>query len=95
MAMDYEHARQQAMAYLDAFNRLDLDAAVAGLHEEFTHQSPFADRRPGRHESRLDGKQAHREYLQWLWAQDPPVRHVLDEVFPRPSRVCLPEPPRA
>ena len=81
MALDYEDARQQAMAQIDAFNRRDLDGYEDGLHEEFTLQAPFADRHLGQENGRVDGKQAHREFVRWLWAHEPPLRHVLDEVF--------------
>jgi hypothetical protein len=82
MALDYEEARQQAVAHIDAFNRHDLDAYEAGLHDEFTQQSPFADRHLGHEGDSVGGsKQAHREFLRWLWAQEPPLRHVFDEVF--------------
>jgi hypothetical protein len=32
--VDYEEARRQALAAVDAYNRRDLDALVAVMHEE-------------------------------------------------------------
>lgn len=81
MALDYDDAWRQATACIDAFNRRDMDAYEAQLHEEITHQSLFADRRLGQENSRIDGKQVHLEHLRWVWDQHPDTRHVLDEVF--------------
>lgn len=82
MALEYEQARRQAQAWVDASNRRDLDAVMALFHEEMTHQGPFADRRLGLENGTIEGKQAHREFMQWLWEhQQPPVRRVLEEVF--------------
>ena len=69
MALDYEEARRQVLAWVDAGNRRDLDAVEAGLHEEMTHQSPIVDRHLGQEHARITGKQAYREHLRWLWAQ--------------------------
>src|SRR5215471_13896365 len=81
MALDYDETRRHVQAWIDALNRRDLDAAMAVFHQEMTHQGPFADWHLGREHARIEGKQAHREFLRWLWDQQPPIRHVLEEVF--------------
>lgn len=82
--MDYDEARRRAVAAVDAFNRRDLDALQVGLHEEMTHQAPLADRHLGQEDGRIEGKQAHGEFVRWLWAQEPQLRSVLEEVFTGP-----------
>lgn len=82
--MDYDEAWRQAAAAVDAFNRRDLDALQAGLHEEVTHQAPFTGLHLGREDGRVEGKEAHREFVRWLWAQEPQMRSVLVEVFTGP-----------
>jgi hypothetical protein len=84
MALEYDEARRQAEAWVDALNRRDLDAAEAGLHDEMTNASPFVDRHLGSDESRLEGKLAYREFLRWVWAEQP-HQHVLEEVFIGPQ----------
>jgi len=83
--MDYDEARRRAMAAVDAFNRRDLDALQAGLHEELTHQSPFADDHLGQEDGRVEGKQAHGEFVRWLWAREPQMRTVFEEAFTGPD----------
>lgn len=81
MSLTYEQARRQAEASIDAFNRQDPDAIVDMLHETVAHRGPFVADHLGHERGRMDGKQAMREFLRWLWAKEPPLRHVLDEVF--------------
>ncbi len=83
--MDYDEARRQAMAVVSAFNSRDLDALQALLHEEMTHQAPFADIHLGQEGGRIEGKQAYSEFVRWLWAQQPQLRSVLEEVFAGPQ----------
>jgi len=81
MPLTYEQARRQAEASIDAFNRQDPDAIVDMLHETVAHRGPFvADHLGGEH-GRAQGKEAMREFLRWLWATEPHLRHVLEEVF--------------
>ena len=82
--MDYEEARRQALAAVDAFNRRDLDALVAVMHEEMTHLGSMADRHLGQEPGRVEGKPAFRDFVRWLWEQEPPLRIVLEEVFTGP-----------
>lgn len=82
--MDYDEARRRAMAAVDAFNRRDVDALQAGLHEELTHQSPIADSHLGQEDGRVEGKQAHREFVSWLWDREPQMRTVFEEAFTGP-----------
>lgn len=85
MAIDYDAARRHAQACLDAFNRHDLDAYVAQLHDEITHGSAYVDVHAGQENSFVTGKQAHREYVTWLWEQETTPRTVvLLEVFVGP-----------
>ena len=81
MALTYEEARRQAEVSIDAFNRRDPDAIVAMVHEAVTHRGPFVNDHLGNERSRMDGKEALHEFLRWLWAQEPPLHHVLEEVF--------------
>jgi SnoaL-like domain len=81
MALTYEQARRQAEAGVDAFNRHDPDGVVDMLHEAVRHRGPFVDHHLGQERGRLEGKEAQREFLRWLWAKEPPLRHVLEEVF--------------
>lgn len=66
MAIDYDHAWRHAAAYIDAFNRRDLDAYEAQFHDEVTHGSTSVDDRTGQENSFVNGKQAHRDYITWL-----------------------------
>jgi hypothetical protein len=84
MAIDYDEAWRQAEAYIDAFNRHDLDAYESQFHDEIIHGSVTVDDRTGQDNSFVDGKQAHREYITWLWEQNPGWRNVLLEVFAGP-----------
>lgn len=79
--MDYDEARRRAMAAVEAFNRRDLDALQAGMHEDLTHQSPLADSYLGQEDGRIDGKQALGGFVRSLWAQDPQMRTVFEEAF--------------
>lgn len=81
MALTYDEARRQAEACIDAFNRRDPDPIVAMLHETVTHRGPYVAQHLGHEGGPLEGREAQREFLRWLWAQEPPLRHVLDEVF--------------
>ena len=81
MTLTYEEARRQAEASIDAFNRRDPDAIVDMVHETVTHRGPFVDDHLGHEHGRMEGKEALRTFLRWLWAQEPPLQHVLDEVF--------------
>ena len=83
--MDYDGARRQAAAYIDAYNRRDMDAYMAQFHEEITHQSAYVDARLGQEDGRIDGKQAFGEYVNWLLEQDPAGRDCLEEVFTGPQ----------
>jgi ketosteroid isomerase-like protein len=85
MAGDHKEAQRQAAAWIDAVNRRDLDAVAAMVHEDMTVQGGNTDRHLGREEGRIEGKQAYREFLRWLFAQEPPVRHVLEDVFTGPQ----------
>jgi len=84
MAIDYDEAWRQATAYIDAFNRHDLDAYEAQFHDEVIHGSVTVDDRTGQENSFVYGKQAHRDYITWLWKQNPGWRNVLQEVFVGP-----------
>jgi hypothetical protein len=81
MALTYEEARRQAEASIDAFNRRDPELIVDMLHDEVAHRGPFVADHTGQEHGRIEGKEAQREFLRWLWAQEPPLRHVLEEVF--------------
>jgi hypothetical protein len=81
MALTYEEARRQAEVCIDAFNRRDPDPIVAMLHEAVTHRGPFVVHHLGHERGPLEGRDAQREFLRWLWAKEPPLRHVLEEVF--------------
>jgi nuclear transport factor 2 (NTF2) superfamily protein len=81
MALTYEEARRQAEVCVDAFNRRDPDPIVAMLHEEVAHRGPFVADRLGHERDPLEGREAQREFLRWLWAKEPRLRHVLEEVF--------------
>lgn len=85
MAPDCDEAQRQAAAWIDAVNRRDLDAVAAMVHEDMTIQGANAGRHLGREEGRIKGKQACREFLSWVFAQEPPVRHVLEDVFTGPQ----------
>jgi hypothetical protein len=82
--MDYDEARSRAVAAVDAFNRRDLDALQAEMHEDLTHRSPFVDSHVGQEDGRVEGKQAHREFVRWLWAKEPQMRSVFEEAFASP-----------
>lgn len=84
MPADYDEARRQAAAWIDAVNRRDLDAVTAMAHEEMTLQGGNTDRHLGLEDGRIEGKQACREFFGWLFAEEPPVRHVLEDVFTGP-----------
>jgi SnoaL-like domain len=81
MALTYEDGRRRAEAWIDAFNRRDPDPIVAGLHETMTHRGPFVAHHLGHERGPLDGRESQREFLRWLWAKEPHLRHVLDDVF--------------
>ena len=81
--MVHDEARRQAMTLTDAFNRRDMDAIDAELHEEMTHQEPFAD------SHLVEGKQAVREFLGSLWAREPSMRTVIEEVFTGPHGYAI------
>jgi hypothetical protein len=81
MALTYEEARRQAEVCIDAFNRRDPDPIVAMLHDAVTHRGPFVAHHLGHERGPLEGRDAQREFLRWLWAKEPPLRHVLEEVF--------------
>jgi hypothetical protein len=80
MALTQEEARLQAEVIVDAFNRRDPDPILALLHGAVTHRGPFVAKHLG-HERGLQGTDAQREFLHWLWAKEPALRHVLEEVF--------------
>lgn len=81
MALTYEEGRRLAEVSIDAFNRRDPDPIVDMLHEAATHRGPFVTDHLGHEHDHMEGKEAHREFLRWLWAKEPPLRHVLEEVF--------------
>ena len=81
MALTYEEARRQAEASIDAFNRRDPDPIVDMLHEAVTHRGPFVAHHLGHERGPIEGKDKQREFLLWLWAKEPTLRHVLEEVF--------------
>lgn len=81
MTLTYEEARRQAEASADAFNRRDADAFVALLHEAVTHRGPLGAHHLGQEQGRVEGKEAQREFLRWLWAKEPRLRHVIEEFF--------------
>ena len=85
MAANHDEAQRQATAWVDAVNRRDLEAIAAMVHEDMTVQGGNTDRHLGHEEGRIEGKQAYRECLGWLHAQEPPVRHVLEDVFTGPQ----------
>lgn len=48
------------------------------------------DDRAGQENSFVNGKKAHREYITWMWEQQPDWRNVLQEVFVGPhGYACL------
>lgn len=90
MAIGYDEAWRHAAAYIDAFNRHDLAAYLAQLHDDVTHGSVTVDDRAGGENSFVRGKQAHSEYITWMWEQQPDWRNVLQEVFVGPhGYACL------
>jgi len=81
MALTYEEARRQAEVCIDAFNRRDPEPIVGMLHDMVAHRGAFVADHVGHEHGRIEGKAAQREFLRWLWAEEPRLRHVLDEVF--------------
>jgi hypothetical protein len=81
MAMTYEEARRHAEAWIDAFNRRDPEPIVEMLHDVVAHRGPFVADHTGHEHDRIEGKPAQHEFLRWLWAKEPLLRHVLEEVF--------------
>lgn len=94
MALDYDEARRQATAWIDAFNRHDLDAYEAEFHEQITHQSLLADRRLGQENSRVDGKQAHREHALGVGRESGVAPRARGSLH-RAAWICLPDSPGA
>ena len=85
MAREFDEAQRQAAAWVDAVNRRDLNAVLAMVHEDMTIHGGNTGRHLGREEGRIEGKQACRDFLHWLFSQEPPVRHVLEDVFTGPQ----------
>jgi len=85
MAVTHEQARRQAEASLDAFNRRDPEPIVDMLHDAVAHHGPFVADHVGHERGPIEGKEAQRAFLQWLWAREPALRHVLDDVFVGPD----------
>lgn len=81
MALTYEEARRRAEVSVDAFNRRDPDPIVATLHEAVTIRGTFVADHVGHERSHLEGRETHGDFLRWLWEKEPPLRHVLEEVF--------------
>jgi hypothetical protein len=81
MALTYEQARRQAEVCIDAFNRRDPEPILDMVHDAIGHRGPFVVDHVGHEHGRIEGKEAQREFLRWLWAQEPSLRHVLDEVL--------------
>jgi SnoaL-like domain len=81
VALTYEDARRHAEVCIDAFNRRDPEPIIGMVHHTVAHRGPFVADHVGHEHGRIEGKETQREFLRWLWAKEPNLRHVLDEVF--------------
>ena len=87
--ISHEQADRFATEWVDAWNAHDLDAIVAHYSEHVSFVSPFVAALTGEETTRIDGRDALREYFRLGLAAFPELHFDLFTALPGASSVAL------
>lgn len=79
--MTEDHAQEIAAAWLDAWNRHDLEAILEHYAEDVTFTSPFVERLLGNPSGTIQGKAALRDYFSKVLTAYPDLRFEMRQAL--------------